>query len=325
MACAIRPCFATRFAWTRLRVEAPLHGPRLRVPRFQVARHIERVTADAHEDVVVDHQRSRRRKILEVPEQFMALFCSSAWLSYMLSVPVTTGFLAGIAVHIIVSQLPTVFGVFSGRNEHVLGRFLELMQHVPDAKPIPVVIGFGVLACTLIAEWLNPRIPGSLKRGKRLGRVVVRVQSQRRRRARRPCTHPADNRAQPAKLEQLARLLELAVTVALVCMMQTAAVVRLVLLDPTQAENVSRGFPVGAGSILAGLLDVRSRCEPASFAAAVVASPAAGHRPAACSPFSSLPPSRCSRVACSAMPAALAGVLMFIALRIVRRIRRIFT
>ncbi len=86
----------------------------------------------------------------------------AGWIADLLSVPVTTGFLAGIAVHIIVSQLPTVFGVSVKPDEHVLGRFLELMQHVPDAKPIPVVIGFGVLACTLIAEWLNPRIPGSL-------------------------------------------------------------------------------------------------------------------------------------------------------------------
>jgi SulP family sulfate permease len=52
----------------------------------------------------------------------------------------------------------------------------------------------------------------------------------------------------------LTRLIPVSLTVALVCMMQTAAVVRSFPSVPDALENVSRDFAgVGAGSILAGL------------------------------------------------------------------------
>src|SRR5579862_9970151 len=37
------------------------------------------------------------------------------WVANLLSVPVATGFLAGIAVHIVVSQLPALLGVTGGQ------------------------------------------------------------------------------------------------------------------------------------------------------------------------------------------------------------------
>ena len=254
----------------------------------------------------------------------------AGWIADLLSVPVTTGLLAGIAVHIIVSQLPTVFGVSVKPDEHVLGRFLELMQHVPDAKPIPVVIGFGVLACTLIAEWLNPRIPGSLVGIVASGLAVwwfgfshndVAVLGAL------PLTPPTIGLSLPSWGE-FTHLLELAVTVALVCMMQTAAVVRSYPSDPTQAENVSRDFAgVGAGSILAGLLGSFAVDASPPSTAAVVES---GGRTQACSVLAILIIAAIALFAgglFSYVPeAALAGVLMFIALRIVRvdTIRRIY-
>jgi SulP family sulfate permease len=55
-------------------------------------------------------------------------------------------------------------------------------------------------------------------------------------------------------LEELIQLFPLAVTVALVCMMQTAAVARSFPSTPGQAEDVSRDFVgVGAGSLIAGV------------------------------------------------------------------------
>ncbi len=85
----------------------------------------------------------------------------AGWIADLLSVPVTTGFLAGIAVHIIVSQLPTVLGV-SAPEGHVLGRLLNILGELPQAKLYPLLIGCGVLAGTLLAEWISPRIPGAL-------------------------------------------------------------------------------------------------------------------------------------------------------------------
>jgi MFS superfamily sulfate permease-like transporter len=246
----------------------------------------------------------------------------AGWIADLLSVPVTTGFLAGIAVHIIVSQLPTVFGVSVKPDEHVLGRLLELMQHVSDAKPVPVVIGFGVLACTLIAEWLNPRIPGSLVGILASGLAVwwfgfshdtVAVLGAL------PLTPPTIALSLPTWGE-FTHLLELAVTVALVCMMQTAAVVRSYPSDPTQAENVSRDFAgVGAGSVVAGLLGSFAVDASPPSTAAVVESDG---RTQACSLLAILIIAVIVLFAgglFSYVPeAALAGVLMFIALRICR-------
>ena len=254
----------------------------------------------------------------------------AGWIADLLSVPVTTGFLAGIAVHIIVGQLPTVFGVSVKPDQHVLGRFLELMQHLPDAKPIPVAIGFGVLACTLIAEWLNPRIPGSLIGLVASGLAVWWFAFDHNQVAvlgALPLTPPTLALSLP-KWSEFTQLLQLAVTVALVCMMQTAAVVRSFPSDPRQAENVSRDFGgVGAGSILAGLLgSFAVDASPPSTAAVVEL----GGRTQACSLLAILIIAVIALFAgglFSFVPeAALAGVLMFIALRICRidTMRRIY-
>src|SRR5262249_4885979 len=56
-------------------------------------------------------------------------------------------------------------------------------------------------------------------------------------------------------LDDLLRLLPLSITVALVCMMQTAAVVRSYPSDPDMPDNVSRDFAgVGVGNLLAGVV-----------------------------------------------------------------------
>src|ERR1700756_2918840 len=66
-------------------------------------------------------------------------------IANLLSVPVTVGFLAGISVHILVSQMPGVLGLPSPGGP-TLQRIDELARHVGQANPYTVVIGFGVLA-----------------------------------------------------------------------------------------------------------------------------------------------------------------------------------
>ena len=179
----------------------------------------------------------------------------AGWLADLLSVPVTTGFLAGIAVHIIVGQLPAVLGVAASEG-HLLVRLFDVLRRVPDANPYAVAIASAVLATTVGAHWLGPRIPGALvglvgaalatwwfglaERGlETLGALSASVPT---------IVVP------PLRLEDLADLLPLAVTVALVCMMQTAAVARSFPSAPGVAEDVSRDFVgVGAGSLLAGV------------------------------------------------------------------------
>ena len=67
--------------------------------------------------------------------------------------------------------------------------------------------------------------------------------------------YPAQALLRDLLLPILTRLLPLALIVAVVCMMQTAAVVQSFPSDPSRPENISRDFAaVGAGSILAALL-----------------------------------------------------------------------
>lgn len=179
----------------------------------------------------------------------------AGWLADLLSVPVTTGFLAGIAVHIIVGQLPAVLGVEASEG-HLLLRLFDVLRRVPEANPYAVVIATAVLAATVGAHWLGPRVPGAL-----VGLAAAALATWWFGLAGRgvetlgalPAALPSLS-LPPLRGQDLADLLPLAVTVALVCMMQTAAVARSFPSAPGVAEDVSRDFVgVGAGSLIAGV------------------------------------------------------------------------
>src|SRR6201996_7421982 len=82
-------------------------------------------------------------------------------IANLLSVPVTVGFLAGISVHILVSQLPGVLGLESPGGP-TLQRIAELAGEIGKANPYTVAIGLGVLAVVLISETVSAKIPGAL-------------------------------------------------------------------------------------------------------------------------------------------------------------------
>ena len=58
----------------------------------------------------------------------------AGWLATVLSIPVTTGFLAGISIHIIVGELPTLLGVSEERG-HVLVRLVHALGQIGEANP----------------------------------------------------------------------------------------------------------------------------------------------------------------------------------------------
>ena len=62
------------------------------------------------------------------------------WIADMLSTPIITGFLAGIAVHIVVSQLPDVMGIAAPAG-NMPERLVALAQAAPQARAWPVAIG----------------------------------------------------------------------------------------------------------------------------------------------------------------------------------------
>src|SRR3954447_5828800 len=80
-------------------------------------------------------------------------------IANLLSTPVTVGFLAGISVHIVMSQMPGVLGL-PAPGGPMLARMAVLAQHLGDANIFTVMIGFGVLAVVALSEAISARIPG---------------------------------------------------------------------------------------------------------------------------------------------------------------------
>ena len=85
----------------------------------------------------------------------------AGWLATLLSIPVTTGFLAGISVHIIVGELPTLLGA-SEEHGHVLVRLVHVLSRVPEANPYTLALGAGVLIVTTGTARISSRVPGAL-------------------------------------------------------------------------------------------------------------------------------------------------------------------
>lgn len=187
----------------------------------------------------------------------LAAVLRAGWVADLLSGPVVTGLLAGIAVHIVVGQLAAILGVpdASGR---LPTRFFQLLCQLPDTRPAALAVGLGVLAVTLLAERVAPRVPGAL-----IGLILavaavaafklvphgVAVLGQIPPVTLRPILPTV------VSVGELEQLLPLALIVALVCMMQSAAVLRAYPSDPGGPRHVSRDFGgVGAGCLLAGLL-----------------------------------------------------------------------
>src|SRR5712671_5875830 len=83
------------------------------------------------------------------------------WIANLLSTPVTTGFLAGISVHILVSQMPGVLGLPTPSGP-MLDRIATLARHLGEANLFTVCIGFGVLAIVAGSEKISAKIPGAL-------------------------------------------------------------------------------------------------------------------------------------------------------------------
>src|SRR5438128_2838668 len=165
------------------------------------------------------------------------------WIANLLSTPVTTGFLAGISVHILVSQMPGVLGLPTPSGP-MLDRIGILARHLGEANLFTVCIGFGVLAIVAGSEKINARIPGALigliaataaviwAGLERKGVNVVGTVPGTLPKASLPDLYP----------EQWARLAPLSFLIAIVVMVQTAATTRSFPSDPDQPADVDRDF-----------------------------------------------------------------------------------
>jgi MFS superfamily sulfate permease-like transporter len=243
------------------------------------------------------------------------------WIADLLSIPVTVGFLAGISVHILVSQLPAILGLPAPEG-YMMQRVAILAEHLNQTNVFTLVIGLGVLAIIAVSERIDARIPGALI-GLALASAAVMLLHLE---SRGVGVLGAVSVAMPAlaipviSAGNLASLVSLSLIISIVVMVQTAATTRSFPSDPSEAPDVDRDFVgVGVGSILSGLLGAfpvnaspprtavvsetggRSQAATLAAVAIVIVLLAFG-----ASLLRQIP------------NAALGGVLLFVALRIVR-------
>jgi MFS superfamily sulfate permease-like transporter len=178
------------------------------------------------------------------------------WIADLLSIPVTVGFLAGISIHILISQMPAILGLASPSGP-MLQRLATLAEQLPRANLYSLCIGLGVLAVITVSERIDARIPAALigLAGAAVAVVLMGLESR----------GVAILGSIPVALPTLAmpdipvdrwlQLVPLALIVAIIVMVQTAATTRSFLSDSNEPPDVDRDFiGVGAGSILSGLI-----------------------------------------------------------------------
>ncbi len=242
------------------------------------------------------------------------------WIARLLSVPVITGFLAGIAIHIVMSQLPAFLGIAKGQGEF-FGIASALIHNLAHFNPISLAIGVSVFAIIFVCEKIDMRLPGALIAMILASLVVWSLGEAGRGVATLGIVQIGPLGATFPRLaySDLVNLLPLALIVALVVMIQTAATSRS-FANAVDAVDINRDLlGVGFGNILSGVFGGfpangspprtaivaesggRSRLAGLCAAIVVAAFLAFGLRLLATVPL-----------------AALAGLLMFVAQRIFR-------
>ncbi len=176
------------------------------------------------------------------------------WIADLLSKPVLTGFLAGIALHIVLSQAPSVLGLPEGSGD-VYHRLAALGAALGGTNLASVAIGLGVFAVIFGAEKVSARIPGALialvgatvlTGALGLERHGVRVLGQ----VHGGFPHPSLPRL---GFENALPLVGLAFIVSLVVMVQTAATTRSFSGNDGDPDVDRDYVGVGVASLLAGL------------------------------------------------------------------------
>ena len=91
----------------------------------------------------------------------VAGFVRLGFIADFLSRPVVTGFIFGLAITIIIGQLPKVLGV-PGGGDTTIGKLQTLIGQLPDTNQWTLAVGGGALALILLLRAISPKIPGPL-------------------------------------------------------------------------------------------------------------------------------------------------------------------
>jgi MFS superfamily sulfate permease-like transporter len=250
------------------------------------------------------------------------------WIADFLSLPIVTGFLAGIGVIIIVHQLPSALGVSAGGTS-VIQRLSSLSHVLAHVSGWSIALALGTLAVLMVGEKINGRIPWAL--GAIVVATILAVAFSL-------ATHGVvELGAVNAQLptwrlhwlsgSQWSIVATTAVTLVIVILSQTAATTRTSSDDLGVSSDISRDFVgVGLANVAAGL--VGAFPVDASPARTTVARLAGGRTKlvGVTAAILAILLSPLSHYAHSIPLAALAGVLFFIALRLINvdQLRRIW-
>ena len=241
------------------------------------------------------------------------------WIANLLSTPVITGFLAGIAVHIAVSQLPTLFGTAKGEGD-LLGQAAAVATHLSRLNPFSTAIGLGVLILMLLAERISARIPGALIGVVLATLAVVAFGLEGRGVAVLGALPEGLPRLALPALSDIRQLVPLALIITLVIMIQTATVSHS-FRDPAEREpDVNRDFlGVGAGNLAAALFGAFPvNASPPRTAVVVEGGSTSQLGALAAAAIVLLLVLWGGALLAHVPEAALAGILLFVAQRIVR-------
>jgi sulfate permease, SulP family len=83
------------------------------------------------------------------------------FLAAFISEPVLKGFIVGLALTIMVGQLPALIGVDKGSGSF-FEKLGDVVRHLGDADGLTVAVGLGSLAALLVLRRFLPLVPGSL-------------------------------------------------------------------------------------------------------------------------------------------------------------------
>jgi high affinity sulfate transporter 1 len=176
------------------------------------------------------------------------------WIADLLSTPVITGVLAGIAVEIVARQLATILGVHGGAST-TIDRVRQVIDEIGHTNAWSLGIALGVFAVIAVARRIDHRIPAALLA---LVLSVVAVDAFRLSSAHGVAVLGAVHGGLPhigfpsLFWSQLRRLLPTVLTVTFVCIAQTAATLRESLSEaPVKGDFERNLIAIGAGSVAA--------------------------------------------------------------------------
>lgn len=83
------------------------------------------------------------------------------WVANFLATPVLKGFTHGLAVIIILGQIPKLLGIEAGKG-YFFRQLWAILSHIPQAHPMTVIVGILSLLLLFSLPRLAPKVPASL-------------------------------------------------------------------------------------------------------------------------------------------------------------------